>query len=159
MTSYRVRKGNRAERAVREALQRQGYTVRDGPHTESGCDLYVFHADRTLYTEAEVKGRKETTVNGLLTDEKRAIARRAKECRAIDWPYRLYFVRFEGAALPSHAEVYTVGTLVASSKRKGLHLETYKEGLLSLTGPQGPPLRGGGEPPMALAEVDPDDGD
>lgn len=151
MGNYRKKKGDRAEGAVREALRRQGFIVRDGPHNEGGCDLYVFRRDRYLDHEAEVKGRKNGTVNGLLTKEKRSLSRRARECRKLGFPYRLYFVRFDGAKLPDKAEIYTVGDLVASPNRRGLHLTLFEEGLLNLSSLGSPPPMGGGEVPILSA--------
>lgn len=152
MTAYTVRKGNRAESAVRKALERQGFIVRDGPHNEGGCDLYVFHRDRTLAFEAEVKGRKDTTVNGLLPRDKRSIVRRARGCEKIGFPYRLYFVRFDGAKLPAKAAYYRVGELHRSANRQGLHLDLYEEGLLTLDGTQSPPPMGGSDAPLQVAD-------
>lgn len=148
MGNYRKQKGDRAEGAVREALRRQGFIVRDGPHNEGGCDLYVFRRDRYLDHEAEVKGRKAGTVNGLLTKEKRSLSRRARECRRLGFPYRLYFVRFEGAKLPSTASIWGVGDLVASPNRKGLHLTLFEEGLLNLSPSGSSPPMGVDNPPI-----------
>lgn len=152
MTAYTVRKGNRAESAVRFALERQGYLVRDGPHNEGGCDLYVFHRDRTLAFEIEVKGRKDTTANGLLPRDKRSLVRRARACEKIGFPYRLYFVRFEGAKLPSHAQIFRVGELHASANRKGLHLDLYEEGLLTLSPSEGRPPMVVNDAPLQVAD-------
>lgn len=156
MTNYRVRKGNRAETAVRNALRAKGHVVRDGPHNENGCDLYVFtrlmNGSYLLDHEAEVKGRKGSTVNGLLSKEKRSLSRRARECRALGIPYFLYFLRFDGAKLPSHAQIYTVGDLVASPNRKGLHLTLFEEGLLNLSPSTSPPLMVVNDAPMPPEE-------
>lgn len=146
MTNYRAKKGNRAEAAVREALRRQGFIVRDGPHTESGCDLYVLRRDRYLDHEAEVKGRKTRQAGSLLPKEKRAISRRAREARGLGIPYRLYFVRFQGAKLPSQAKIYSVGDLVASPNQKGIRLTLFEEGMLNLDAPvRPPPMHGSGD--------------
>jgi len=145
--NYRVRKGNRAETAVRNALRGQGFLVRDGPHNESGCDLYVIRRDRYLDHEAEVKSRKEG-VNSLLPKEKRVLARRAWDSRELGIPYKLYFVRWDGSALPPTASIYSVGAMRASPIRNGLHLDLFGEGLLNLSTAYGPPLGGGNAPPL-----------
>ena len=136
------RKGNHAERAVKLALEREGYVVLDGRSTESAIDLVAFEPTGSLYRLIEVKARDR--VYNLYPKDKRSLARRAAWCRYRNWPYRLYFIP---DSKPQEARIYVVGDLEPSPGRNGNRLTLYEDGFLDLTLPTGAPRKGEGASP------------
>lgn len=148
------KKGDKAEAQVAEALGWKGLLAVDGKPAESGADLYVFAKDPfagwVVDHFAEVKARWFKHPSSLEPKAKRALAKRAAWARAKNIPYRLYYI---GDDRPTQARIFTVGDLAPSAIRNGLTLGLYEAGLLDLSPPRSPPLKGVSEAPLPSAHL------